>query len=483
VQEEGGEVLAAGVTRAASAGPSARVRGTIVDSTLARPVAGAVVTLEGTGRTVRSDSSGAFVFDSLADIGTFRLRFWHARIDSLGIAMPRTAVRVRPGEESIADLAVPGPNAIARARCGHVAEAPVRLVTGLVRADTAARNADIEVTVLEQLPATAGTASRIRRSFTSTDNGRFAICTLTPGSAAWIMARIAGRWTRPVLLASDALATAIDLASPITDAPLADTLNYLAPSLVLELARTPIGADEARIEGWLLYDGTTADTPAQVVVDGAVASVSSAAGYFRVERMAEGIRQVAFRAPGLAAASGFTTIRRGESVLLLASLSSQPVTLARVITSGRKSWNKGFDERRLRGQGFFLGRSDIERIKPHMLADLLRGIPGVRVTPSGRGYRYQASASNAITIQSSTPAKSDFTGPGGAQLKLSAEERGCDLMVFVDGVPFVGDEFAVDHLINVRDVVAIEVYPTASSVPREFAGSTSACGVLLIWRT
>ena len=483
VQEEGGEVLAGGVARVTSPGRGTRIRGMIVDSTLARPLAGAVVTLEGTGRTVRSDSTGAFAFDSLADIGTFRIRFWHARLDSLGIGMPRTAVRVRPGEEAAVNLALPGANAIARERCGRASETPVRLVTGLVRSDTPAMRGDVEVSVLEQLPSTAGSDSRIRRSFTYTDNGRFAICTLTPGSAAWIMARTGGRWTRPILLAQAALATAIDLGAAAAEAAPADTSTYLPPSQVVELARTPIGAGDMRVEGWLLFDGVPPATPAQVIVDGAVASVSSADGFFRVERIAEGTRQVAFRAPGVATATGFTTIRRGESVLLLASLSSRPAALGVVITSARRTWNKGFDERRIRGQGFFLDRADIDKRAPHTLADLLRGVPGVRVTPSGTGYRYQASASNALSIQSSTPAKSAYTSPGGAQVTLNAEERGCDLMVFVDGVPFVGDEGALDQQINVRDVAAIEVYPTSSSVPREFAGSRAACGVLVIWRT
>jgi hypothetical protein len=170
-------------------------------------------------------------------------------------------------------------------------------------------------------------------------------------------------------------------------------------------------------------------------------------------------------------------------VVLLATLSRRPVTLAVVRTSAATSaWMRGFETRRRGGQGIFFDRTAIDRVKARTLADILRGVPGVKVEPADLGYRYQATTSNTLTLQSKTPDKADYLGPGGAAIQLSATDRGCDLAVYVDGLLFEVEEGAIDSRINVRDIAAIEVYPTASSVPRQFAGPKAACGVLVIWR-
>jgi hypothetical protein len=482
VQEEGGAILT-GVAVAQSRGSSTRIRGTVYDSTRSRPLAGAVVTLEGAGVTVRSDSTGAFTLDSLRDIGTFRLRFWHARLDSLGIGMPRAVLRVRPGEETVVSVAVPGASAIARERCGQRSDIPVRLVTGLVQGAATAGDTGIEVTVLEQRSGTTGSEPRIRRFSTTTDNGRFAICSLTPGSTAWILARGVDGWTRPVALPSGEDATAIDLSTASVAGGPADSTAQRPTSRVVELARVPIAADDVLVEGWLLFDGEPPPAPVQIAVDGAVASASNAQGFFRIERIADGTRQLTFRAPGMMASHAID-VRRGESVALLATLSPRPVTLAAVRTSAATpAWMRGFEARRRGSQGVFIDREAIDRVKARTLADVLRGVPGVKVEPADLGYRYQSATSNPLTLQSKTPDKADYMGPGGAAIQLSANDRGCDLTVYVDGLLFEVEEGAIDSRINVRDITAIEVYPTASSVPRQFAGPKAACGVLVIWRT
>jgi hypothetical protein len=238
-----------------------------------------------------------------------------------------------------------------------------------------------------------------------------------------------------------------------------------------------------RIEGWLLFDGAIPTAPVQVVVDGAVASASSDEGFFRVERIAHGTRQVTFRAPGMTA-TGAIDVRRGESAVLVVTLSRPAAVLAAVRTSARTvNWASGFEARRRGGQGVFIDRTAIDRVKPRTLADLLRGVPGVKVEPADLGYRYQATTSNPLTVQSKTPDKADYMGPGGASIQLSANDRGCDLAVYVDGLLFEVEEGAIDSRINVRDIAAIEVYPSPSSVPRQFAGPKAACGVLVIWTT
>jgi hypothetical protein len=58
----------------------------------------------------------------------------------------------------------------------------------------------------------------------------------------------------------------------------------------------------------------------------------------------------------------------------------------------------------------------------------------------------------------------------------------CDMMMYVDGQPFPTDGGDVDSRIRVNEITAMEVYVTAGSVPRQFAGLNAACGVIVIWR-
>ncbi|HEX6942871.1 MAG TPA: hypothetical protein VF128_08070, partial [Gemmatimonadaceae bacterium] len=58
----------------------------------------------------------------------------------------------------------------------------------------------------------------------------------------------------------------------------------------------------------------------------------------------------------------------------------------------------------------------------------------------------------------------------------------CNMMLYLDGQPFPVEGGDVDSRIRVDDIAAAEVYVSASSVPREFAGQSAACGVIVLWR-
>lgn len=106
-----------------------------------------------------------------------------------------------------------------------------------------------------------------------------------------------------------------------------------------------------------------------------------------------------------------------------------------------------FFERARSGRGSYVTREDIERRSPDETADLLRDIPGIRVT------RVR----------------------GGRQIVTS--NRGCRLPIFLDGLPVPG--MTVDE-IGPHDVEGMEVYASAIEAPPRFR-SRSTCGALVIW--
>jgi len=119
-----------------------------------------------------------------------------------------------------------------------------------------------------------------------------------------------------------------------------------------------------------------------------------------------------------------------------------------------------FRRRRSGGGGVFLDRAEIERRNPRTLTDLVRTIPGVRVVPRPTGFRYVSSHFRRVAGDIGT----------------------CDVMLYLDGQPFLMETGDADARIRISEIIALEAYVTAGSVPRQFAGSDAACGVILIWR-
>jgi hypothetical protein len=117
---------------------------------------------------------------------------------------------------------------------------------------------------------------------------------------------------------------------------------------------------------------------------------------------------------------------------------------------------KDFDERKARGLGVFVTRSDILARNPSRLSDLLRDKRGVRLVKLVNNYygvRFAA---------------------------YSSSFRACIPSMWVDGQLAPGME--IDDLLP-NDIYAIELYESFSSVPVEFAPRTSTvpCGTIVIW--
>jgi hypothetical protein len=117
---------------------------------------------------------------------------------------------------------------------------------------------------------------------------------------------------------------------------------------------------------------------------------------------------------------------------------------------------RNFDERKARGLGLFVTRSDILARNPLRPSDLLRDKRGVRVVRLSNNYygvRFAA---------------------------YSARVRPCAPSMWIDGQLAPGME--IDDLLP-DDIYAIELYESFASVPAEFAPRTSTvpCGTIVIW--
>lgn len=152
------------------------------------------------------------------------------------------------------------------------------------------------------------------------------------------------------------------------------------------------------------------------------------------------------------------TSKQWDTVVVELNRVAQNVAGMTVTTSAtrRALGLRDFDERKARGLGLFVTRSDILARNPSRLSDLLRDKRGVRLVRLSNNYyglRFAA---------------------------YSAARRPCAPNMWVDGQLAPGME--IDDLLP-NDIYAIELYETFSSVPAEFAPRTSSvpCGTIVIW--
>jgi hypothetical protein len=115
----------------------------------------------------------------------------------------------------------------------------------------------------------------------------------------------------------------------------------------------------------------------------------------------------------------------------------------------------GFESRRKMGGGYFLDDAALTRRNAQFSADILRGVPGVTITPGGAGR-------DRVTMR------------GGAGAGTCVPE------VFVNGVRTPLPDGIIDNLVQPQDIRAVEVYSRLGSMPIEYQ-SRNGCGSIVIW--
>ncbi len=124
----------------------------------------------------------------------------------------------------------------------------------------------------------------------------------------------------------------------------------------------------------------------------------------------------------------------------------------------------GFRQRLRTGLGTYITRRDVERRNPMYVTDLLREVPGLRVSGAGYGSR---------------PVVETARSAG----------RTCTTQIFVDGFllnrrtgsGMTPADFRIDDAVSPASIEGIEIYQGGSTVPAEFLNVDAACGVIAIW--
>ena len=185
---------------------------------------------------------------------------------------------------------------------------------------------------------------------------------------------------------------------------------------------------------------------------------STPEGRFELRRVPPGTYRVRVQYLGFSTNESPVPVEPGRVTRVVFLLDREVLEVADIEVdvrrTDRSAPRSAFRERMREGRfGVFITREDILEREPEHMSDMLREIPGVRVSPVEWGQ---------ATV---------FFRDGTGSL--------CEPTVFVDGNPAPGfslDNFAPDA------VEGVELYRRPSEMPVQFKGMGPAdCGVLVVW--
>ncbi len=454
--------------------PGVRVSGTVHDSVAHAPLAGAWVQLAsadsvshaGGARTAISDSLGRYAFDDVPE-GRYRLGFFHAVLDSLGVELPFRDLTVRRGRPARLDLAVPSGGTLRALICGVRSPRDSGVVVsggaviGVVR--DARGGAPVEgVTVsgewLEISFRTQGIDRRRPRVVVTTGaNGWFALCN-APATGNLFLTASCGADSTDL----------IEAAVPIE--------GFLRRDLYLGAARTTVLRDstprpdslalpprivrsgEGRLSGTVMSADYQRPLPGAIVhlSDGPTARADER-GAFTLVNAPLGTRVLEVRSVG------YYPDRRAVHVVggmppvqvALSTFKSVLDTVKIIAQFATDRHGNSFEDRKRTGLGRYLTSADLERRGAIFTSDAFKTLAGVRLERSSLGSRH-------IYVR-------------------SAFGEWCEPSVHIDGLYMWNlNADDIDGMVSLRYVKGIEVY-TEATTPIEFQRAMTGCGTILIW--
>ena len=193
-------------------------------------------------------------------------------------------------------------------------------------------------------------------------------------------------------------------------------------------------------------------------------------GRFILSGVPVGVHELSVRHLGYAPLAHEVTVSRGITTEVEVGLVPEPVEMAPIVATAARSRRlevKGFYERKYWGElvsgGTFFTAADIERRNPALISQMIADAPGVRLECGIR--RDSCMIINARGTSGFVPG-------------------GCVMSIYVDGVRLrvrATRRDTLDDFVRPSEIAGVEVYMGPASLPGEFSGSDSGCGVVAIW--
>jgi len=179
--------------------------------------------------------------------------------------------------------------------------------------------------------------------------------------------------------------------------------------------------------------------------------LTDSVGYFHFDSVPPGSYEIVVVLLGYGERRDTLQVEPDEDLEMTVPLAVSPLPLEPILVEVRRrtlpAFLEEFENRRRLSSGTFFNREEIEARGALRFSDLLRMVPGARVTPSAR-------YGQVVTLRG-----------------------GCVPQLWIDGIRTV-TSLGMDDILPPMDLEAVEVYHGVQ-VPAEFGGD--ACGTIIAW--
>ena len=431
----------------ASTSGKASIVGVVVDSLNGRYLAGADVLVQGAKGALTTDSLGRFRIDSLAP-GNYQVGVFHPLLDTLGVALATQPFHVGADSVSYVMLSVPSAPTIIRNSCKvrPRQQGKSAVIGHVIDPETTEPVAGAEVSLAwtqYEVSKEAGIRQSPRLLRDSTNaSGAFSICGLPNDMDATLQAR-RGNWSTaevPIKLGTE-------------------EVELFARTLLLSRIDSMVKTGNATLSGRVILEGNPVGTGTRVEVAGteAVANTNEK-GEFSLRNLPSGTRNLVARHMGFGAQVVAVDLSAREPRRVTVRLPKYVNVMDPVVVTARRAASLdvvGFSQRQMSGMGYFMGPDQIERMHPQYLTDVLRQVPGVRVTSTGDGDVVVPTRGASLT--------------GGSCIQY-----------YVDNMPWQsmqpGD---INQFVSGHEIAAVEVY-NGPGAPAQYTRA-NGCTTILLW--
>ena len=439
------------VTVAATKTGGAEITGLVLDSLHGTYLRGADVMIEGARTSVLTDSLGRFKVSGLKP-GTYQVGIFHPVLDSLGLSLATKKFYVGADSSSFVVLAVPSATSIIRSSCpppGPRAQGTSAVIGRVTDPESMQPVAGAEVSIAwTQLEVSkeVGVRRTPRLLHDSTNaQGEYRICALPSDMKATLQARKGTAMTAevPIALGTD------------------DSELFLRPLL---LSRVDSGAKtgNAAVSGTVILEGAPSNAGSRVELLGTnVVAMTNEKGQFTLRNLPSGSHVLMARHLGFGAETVPVDLTSREPSKVTIKLPKFVATIEPVVVTAKRaaSLDKvGFTTRQKSGTGYYVGPEQIERLHPNYLTDILRSVPGLRVSYGPQGE--EVSSSRGVTSLS-----------GGSCVQYYVDDSPWQSMM-------PGD---VNQFVNGNEVVGIEVYNGPGTPPQYVRPGQGDCTTIVVW--
>jgi hypothetical protein len=421
-----------------------QIVGVVVDSLDGRFLSNADVVIKGGEPAARTDSLGKFTIDSLTP-GTYQVAVFHDLLDTLGVTLLTRQFRVGPDSTVIVVLAIPSAATLVRGACseqgGPAASAVIGHVTDPETFEPVA-GAEVSIAWTEFEASKAFGLRRTPRLVRDTTDaaGAYTLCGL-PGSL------------QANLQARRGPAVSGEIPVDLGDAPVQLKVR---PILLSSLDSTAKSGNSS-VSGRVILEGGSATAGSRVELVGSDAVVpTDEKGEFTMRNLPSGSRVLLARHLGYGAASVPVDLSSHREARVTITLPKFVAVMDPVLVTARNvaALDKiGFNQRHKSGMGYYLGPDRIQKLHPIQVTDILRMVPGLRVS----------------------------YGPEGETVSSSRGIGGSCVQYFLDDMQFTelepGD---INRFVTGGEVVAVEVYQ-GPGTPAQFMRGGGDCTAIVLW--